>query len=48
MGWSVVQVAMLATACRVLFVAVKIGGFLLKMLLVLAVLVGVIWWFLSK
>jgi hypothetical protein len=32
----------------VLFVAVKIGGFLLKMLLVLAVLVGVIWWFLSK
>ena len=48
MGSPVVQVAMLAAASRVLFVAVKIGGFLLKMLLVLAVLGGVIWWFLSK
>jgi len=44
----VVQVAMLAAGAIVLFVAVKIGGFILKMLLGLAVLGGVIWWFLPK
>jgi hypothetical protein len=44
----VVQVAMLAAGAIVLFVAVKIGGFILKMLLGLAVLGGVIWWFLQK
>jgi hypothetical protein len=42
------QVAMLAAGAIVLFVAVKIGGFILKMLLGLAVLGGVIWWFLQK
>jgi len=44
----VVQVAMLAAGAIALFVAVKIGGFILKMLLGLAVLGGVIWWFLPK
>ena len=48
MAPPVVQVAMLAAAGFVLFVAVKIGGFILKMLLGLALLGGVIWWFLSK
>jgi hypothetical protein len=45
---SVAQVAMLAGGGIVLFVAVKIGGFILKMLLRLAVLGGVLWWSLSK
>ena len=44
----VVQVGMLAAGAIVLFIAVKIGGFILKMLLGLAALGGVIWWFLSK
>ncbi|HUZ06801.1 MAG TPA: hypothetical protein VMV89_04865 [Candidatus Paceibacterota bacterium] len=44
----VVQVAMLVAAGLVLFVAVKIGGFILKMLLGLALLGGLFWWFLSK
>ena len=44
----VVQVAMLAAVAIALFVAVKIGGFILKMLLGLAVLGGVIWWFFLK
>jgi hypothetical protein len=48
MASPVVQVAMLAAGCFVLFVAVKIGGFILKMLLGLALLGGVIWWFFSK
>ena len=42
------QVAMLAVGAVVLFVAVKIGGFTLKMLLGLAVLGGLVWWFLPK
>jgi hypothetical protein len=44
----VVQVGMLAASGLVLFVVVKIGGFISKMLLGLALLGGVIWWFLSK
>jgi len=48
MASPVVQVPMLAAGGLVLFVAVKIGGFILKMLLGLALLGGVIWWFLSK
>ena len=40
--------AILAAAAIVLFVAVKIGGFILKILLGLVVLGGVIWWFLPK
>jgi len=39
---------MLAAVAIALFVAVKIGGFILKMLLGLAVLGGVIWWFFLK
>ena len=42
------QVAMLAVVVFVLLIAVKIGGFILKMLLGLAVLGGVIWWLLAK
>jgi hypothetical protein len=41
-------VAILAACGLVLLATVKIGGFVLKMLLGLAVLGGVIWWFLSK
>ena len=44
----VVQAGILAAGAIVLFIAVKIGGFILKMLLGLAALGGVIWWFLSK
>jgi hypothetical protein len=43
-----VWVAILAACGLVLLATVKIGGFVLKMLLGLAVLGGVIWWFLSK
>ena len=39
---------MLAVVVFVLLIAVKIGGFILKMLLGLAVLGGVIWWLLAK
>ena len=44
----VVQVAMLVAGGLVLYLAVKIGGFILKMLLGLALLSGLFWWFLSK
>ncbi len=43
-----IQVAMVAAGCLVLFVVVKIGGFILKLLLGLAVLGGFIWWFFPK
>jgi hypothetical protein len=48
MAAPVVLVAMLAAGSFVFFVAVKIGGFILKMLLGLVLLGGVIWWFFSK
>jgi hypothetical protein len=48
MASPVVQVAILVAAGLMLFVAVKIGGFILKMLLGLALLGGLFWWFLSK
>ena len=41
-------VAIIAAGFIVVFIAVKIGGFILKMLLGLAVLGGVVWWFLPK
>jgi hypothetical protein len=47
---SVVQVAIVAAGCLLLYVAVKIGYAILKMLLGLAglaLLGGAIWWFLS-
>jgi hypothetical protein len=43
-----VQVAMLAVGAIVLFVVVKIGGFILKILLGLVVLGVFSWWFLLK
>jgi len=39
---------MLAASATVRFVAVKIGGFVVKMLLGLALLGGAIWWFITK
>jgi len=48
MASPVVQVAMLVAGGLVLLVAVKIGGFILKILLGLALLGGLFWWFLSK
>jgi hypothetical protein len=44
----VVQVAMVAAGCIVLYVAFKIGGVILKVLLGLALLTGVIWLFSSR
>jgi len=44
----VVQVAMVVAGCLVLYVAIKLGGVILKMLLGLALLGGVIWWFHSR
>ena len=48
MGSPFAQAVMLAAGAIVLFMAVKIGGIILKMLLGLAVLGGVIWWLLAK
>jgi hypothetical protein len=42
-----IQVVMVATVCLVLFVAVKIGGVILKLLLGLAA-IAIIWWFFVK
>ena len=42
-----VQVTMLVAGAIVLFVAVKIGGFILKLLLGLAA-IALIWWFVAK
>ncbi len=42
-----VQVAMLAAGAIVLFVAVKIGGIILKLLLGLAA-IALVWWFVAK
>ena len=47
---SVVQVAIVAVGCLLLYVAIKIGHVILEMLLGLAglaLLGGAIWWFLS-
>ena len=48
MSSPVVQIAMVAAGCIVLYVAFKIGGVILKVLLGLALLAGVIWWFGSR
>ena len=47
---SVVQVAIVAVGCLLLYVAIKIGHVILEMLLGLAglaLLGGAIWWFMS-
>ena len=48
MASPVIQVAMVVAGGLVLLVAVKIGGFILKMFLGLALLGGLFWCFLSK
>ncbi len=47
MSLPAVQVAMLAVVGVVIFVAVKIGGLILKLLLGLAD-IALIWWFVAK
>ncbi len=44
---SAVQVTMLAVVGVMIFVAVKIGGFILKLLLGLAA-IALVWWFVAK
>jgi hypothetical protein len=44
----VVQAALVAAGCLVLYVAFKIGGVILKMLLGLALIAGAVWWFHSR
>jgi hypothetical protein len=47
MSSPAVQVAMLAVVVVVIFVAVKIGGVILKLILGLAA-IALVWWFVAK
>jgi hypothetical protein len=50
-SFPVAKVAMVVAGCLILFVAFKVGRFILKVLLglvALAILGGALWWFLLK